>query len=625
MSINRLPSSFERNTYVNQADERTVGNPISEQDQEKKTQPVMRQRQTGREDDEDEKDQEKNSSLLNQHSKPQLTSRVGANQASLQLESRDEEKFVYTKKQFNEAIEKDDVVTLVRMLRHGVNSRQDLLTHLDVSSITKNLISTNKSALLAELIRENKKFETQSREIFYSIYYRPSRFSDFVDDLASQVNFVKAMDNHRALPQDFKKCLLSNWLGLATQSGKPDLIKMVIQLESSLLSDEAHDGYYLALDHALRDKNDQHELIELILKNMFFNESQVKVGINSEVCSFAAGLAVAISRPDWAILLQNGKSKIEKSCETNELSFPRSLAYIISSEDKNNFMEDLVTFLISTNSPNKSKLRDVNREVLLLYGASYGNSRPIAFYRASNALINEGIRPDVAEVISEVYLKCWDALVLEGTQRSGDATDQDSSDSSYEDSDDYANRIPDQKRLQSLLANQLRFLTIEGDQADEVTLQQISALSQIGKDFTKNLLGDIPKLVDKCFTFINTELALNADQLKKFLIDDMFFPKSLARFLAESMSLMVANSAKKPGMVMSRPMSALEINEYVRNTIKENACREFKNNFSEIIKQQQLMTLFNKDSEGREDLWQSYFFAYLDVLKAALPASKTEH
>jgi hypothetical protein len=120
-------------------------------------------------------------------------------------------------------------------------------------------------------------------------------------------------------------------------------------------------------------------------------------------------------------------------------------------------------------------------------------------------------------------------------------------------------------------------------------------------------------------------LALNADQLKKFLIDDMFFPKSLARFLAESMSLMVANSAKKPGLVMPRPMSALEINEYVRNTIKENACREFKNNFSEIIKQQQLMTLFNKDSEGREDLWQSYFFAYLDVLKAALPASKTEH
>ena len=612
MSMDRLPSSGARNNYVDQIDER-AGNPINEQDQNQPTQPVMRQRETGREDDEDEKDQPKNSSLLNHHSKPQLTSRSGANQASLQLESKDEEKFDYTKKHFYEAIEKDDRVALVRMLRYGVNSQQDSLTDGDIFSIVLSLIGANKPELLAELIREDSTFATVSRVIIQST---------FSADLTSGVNFVKAIDNHRALSHEFKKEFLENWLIAAAESGKPDLVKMVIQSESSLLSGEAHNGYHQALERALICKNNLHELI---MENMFVNESQVKIGINSETCSFAAGLAVAISRPDLAILLQNEKSRIEKYCDTNEPSLSRSLANIISSENKKNFIEDLVIFLIGAISSNNSKTSNVDKAVFLLYEAVSKNSCSNDFYCASNALIKEGIRPDVAETISEIYLKCWNAFVPVRAQRSDDSTDQDSSDSSFEDSDDNANRIADQKKLQSLLASQLSLLISEGDQGDEVAVRQVSALSQIGKDFTKNLLGDIPKLVDKCFNFVNTELVLNADQLQKLLIDDLCFPQSLARFLAESMSLMVATWAKKPGMVISRPMSALEINEYVRNTIKENACREFKNSFSEIIKQQQLMTLFNEDAKGREDLWINYFYAYLDVLKAALPSPKTEH
>ena len=78
-------------------------------------------------------------------------------------------------------------------------------------------------------------------------------------------------------------------------------------------------------------------------------------------------------------------------------------------------------------------------------------------------------------------------------------------------------------------------------------------------------------------------------------------------------------------MVLPRPMSALEINEYVRSTIKENACQEFKNNFSELIKQQKLITLFNEDAKGREDLWHSYFYVYLDLMREALPSPKKEH
>ena len=331
MSMDRLPSSGARNTYVDQIDER-AGNPINEQDQNQTTQPVMRQRETGREDDEDEKDQPKNSSLLNQHSNPQLTSRISANQASLQLESRDEEKFVYTKKHFYEGIEKDDRVALVRMLRYGVNSQQDSLTDGDIFSIAQSLIVANKPELLAELIRENSTFSAVSRVIIQSVFYA---------DLTSGVNFVKAMDNHRALSHEFKKKLLENLLSTAAESGELDLVKMVIQSESSLLFGEAHNGYHQALKDALICKNNLHELI---MENMFVNESQVKIGINSETCSFAAGLAVAISRPDLAMLLQNEKSRIEKYYETNEPSLSRSLANIISSENKNNFIEDLVIF-----------------------------------------------------------------------------------------------------------------------------------------------------------------------------------------------------------------------------------------------------------------------------------------
>jgi hypothetical protein len=59
--------------------------------------------------------------------------------------------------------------------------------------------------------------------------------------------------------------------------------------------------------------------------------------------------------------------------------------------------------------------------------------------------------------------------------------------------------------------------------------------------------------------------------------------------------------------------------------VKTNAREEFIQNFGDILKRQQLITLFNADSTGREEVWTNYFYAYLDVLKAALPSPKTEH
>jgi hypothetical protein len=122
---------------------------------------------------------------------------------------------------------------------------------------------------------------------------------------------------------------------------------------------------------------------------------------------------------------------------------------------------------------------------------------------------------------------------------------------------------------------------------------------------------------------MNSKLILDAQVLEKFLIDDFAFPESLAKFLAESMRKLVKQWASKPGMVLPRPMSALEISKYVRQTVKENACREFKNNFSELIKSKDLITRFNEDAKGREGIWTNYFYAYLDRMKEALPAAKT--
>jgi len=100
--MDRLPSSSARNAYVGQADQRT-DNLTDEQEREGQARrPAMRQRQTGREDLEDEKneDQPSGASLLNQHSKPQLSSRSTTDQESFQLDPIDQEKFSYTKIQF---------------------------------------------------------------------------------------------------------------------------------------------------------------------------------------------------------------------------------------------------------------------------------------------------------------------------------------------------------------------------------------------------------------------------------------------------------------------------------------------------------------------------------------------
>jgi len=200
-----------------------------------------------------------------------------------------------------------------------------------------------------------------------------------------------------------------------------------------------------------------------------------------------------------------------------------------------------------------------------------------------------------------------------------------SSEDSDEESSEISRENSEHLRLKALIASQLDCLLIENEATDVTTALQVSELSQVGKIFFDNLLSDIPKLIDDCFDFIDSDQELHSDDVQKFLIDKFAFPESLAEFLAVSMSTLVKQCANKPGMILPRPMSFLEMSQYAKQCVKESARQEFKNTFSDIIKQQQLMTLFNKDAKGREDLWTNYFYAYLDALKAALPSPKTEH
>ena len=606
MSMDRLPSSGARNTYVDQADQRT-DNLTDEQEREGQARrPVMRQRQTGRENLEDEKneDQPSGASLLNQHSKPHLSSRSTTDQESFQLDPIDQEKFAYTKKQFFDAVDKQDVKAVVKMLRHGKNLDADNLTNGEIWRVVDICIEKNLPELLSEMIRESRMFDGVAVPIF--------TYDDFFDSFEKRIDFVKAMDNRRALPKDIKNKLFSAWLRIATQSGNSDNVEAVIRLESSFFADTAEGdrGYRDALECALVEKNNLHELL---LKNMFTGQSQVKIGISTKTCSYAAGLAVATSHPDWAIQLQDGRLNMEKVAGIDDPNFQNSLGHKLNTDNKKHFIDDFLAIFKERSKGGDQRLG----KVVELYEHRSNYDYSDDFYLISNILIMECVRPDVAEALADLISKCIAATEHEESLTSSEDSDEESNEISRENSEHL--------RLKALIASQLDSSLIKNEEADVTTALQVSELSQVGKIFFDNLLSDIPKLIDNCFDLMDSELELQSDDVQKLLIDKFAFPKSLAEFLAVSMSKLVKQCANKPGMVLPKPMSFLEMSKYTKRCVKESACQAFKNTFSEIIKQQQLMTLFNKDAKGREDLWINYFYAYLDALKAALPSPKTEH
>ena len=177
--------------------------------------------------------------------------------------------------------------------------------------------------------------------------------------------------------------------------------------------------------------------------------------------------------------------------------------------------------------------------------------------------------------------------------------------------------------FKSLLASQLNSLLVED--ADELGAVQILSLQKMGGDYVKNLLGSIPALIDQCFDSMNDRFELNSGQLVRHLMKNYGFPNSLAVFLAESMNEKMTRQANKPGLKIPAGFSALQVLADVRRIVKHDACKAFKENFGVLIKKQQLITLFNEDAKGRDDLWHNYFYAYLDALKDGLLSPTTDN
>jgi hypothetical protein len=604
--MDRLSNDGARHLNIEQPDQ-PPGNPLPSQIQGQQPVPVMRQRQTGRDDDEEEEvkstRQPQDSSPLSQHSKPETKSRSNANQKPLQLDPIDQERFVYTRKHFDEALEKGDVKDLVRMLRHGTVQQSDTWKLSDGTSIAKKLFRSNKPELLAELICEKKLF----LDGFVKTYKENLSNKNFYKYMA----FVESMNDRRVLPKDFKDIFLSRALRNSVKDGIPDHIQMVMQLEADVLGNNGHSGYAKAIKIAVRNNKD---LCEILIENIFNTESRVKPDIKTSDCTFALGIALALSRPDWVICLQDEILRRESqgvsdnsSAESSDDSIDQILGIELHEFQANHPMRKLRNLIMMVSPENFSKNKRGYRSTLILYGDQSKSRDFLAIQKLRQLLVEECIRPSVAKGLAETGMQCYAAFV----NYIDESDDEDMSEEIHP------------IVLESLFASQLKSLSIED--TDELGAAQISALQKMGGDYVKNLLGSVPALIDQCFDLMNSSFELNSGMLVKNLTKMYGFPNSLAKFLAQAMSEAVTLQANKPGLQIPEGQSALQVLGGLRRVVISHACKAFKKDFGVLIKKQKLITLFNEDAKGREDLWHNYFYAYLDVLKEGLLSAKTDN
>ena len=605
--MDRLPSDITHNQNLNQQGI----HPQPEQKKEQSSGPVLRQREKGRDDDESENSEYKsqNSLTLSEHSEPLEKTRK--NMMPLQLELKDQEKFVYSGQQFYEALIEDDAKELVRMLRHGTLAQSDRSINTEVGPITKKLFDLNKPELLAELIRESGSFASgflMSVSVFNS-----------ASDLNRLADFVKAMNDSRDLPKDFKESILSDFYQKAIRLDLPEVVEVVIQLESSILNNKIHSEYIGKIQDAA-PKNSS-IILEMLIKNIFNEKFNVKPGVNNLTCAQAAGFAFSIDRSDLAIRLQDAVISREKLIKD----------YWVRSEGK--FSEKFVRKSLGSMmmNPNEFKTTDNDlSEVKIMdnylcefielciphwfkVNDYWVPSSLLSLEAIQQSLVAECIRPDLAEVMAKTV---WESLKCMG--ESGN----EASEKLYKVRNfGYAR----DDLCRPLLASQWGSLELDDENVDELTAAQVLMLKSLGNNYIKTLLGSVPDLIDQCFDFIDDDLMLDSSNVLEHLLEKFIFPKSLAQFLFGAMDEVLIAQVSKPVPALPSGLKIKDVNAYLKNMLKENASREFKNNFSEIIKQQKLMTLFNEDAKGREEVWTNYFYAYLDVLKAALPSPKTEH
>ena len=216
-------------------------------------------------------------------------------------------------------------------------------------------------------------------------------------------------------------------------------------------------------------------------------------------------------------------------------------------------------------------------------------------------MVDECVRPALAQSIINLSWKCISVFDMNETDKSN------------------------RELHDVVLASQLGLLVINDPDDEPITSIQASLLKNIGADFVKKKIGSVDSLLFECFEFVESDFTIEARRISNHLVAKFFFPKSLAEFIDQSMREIVDKHAALPMPALPPGTSYRDGSKLLKQMVKTNAREEFIQNFGDILKRQQLITLFNADSTGREEVWTNYFYAYLDVLKAALPSPKTEH
>ena len=574
--------------------------------------PVLRsfEKLTGRDDDSDTDLEELSSDAGEkiQHSEPEVKSRVSPNQLPLELEPIDRERFVYTKAHFYKALEDNNAKDLVRMMRFG-RCDTDWSEH-EVNAVIGQLIVKNQPQLLAELIRESGKFSVSFVNQCQGVFFRMNQ-SEFP-------SFIKAMNDHRELPEPVAKRVLTHWFMAAAAAKDTDMLAVAVKVESDILVNEGHEGYFWALHEVKKnighfciyqpagyipangeEAKKNRDFCVYILENMITEKFQVKPFFDSGSCKLAAQAAAYVGREDLIFLFQDKALSVhEQAIQTHGYSVDDYMLGYKIKTCSDDVIPGLVAYLYMLGKVD-SVLIDSDQSDSEVEPLDWDFVNLLSEQKVFNFMVDECVSPALARALISLLWDCKSAFDID-------------------ESDEILAPVDE-----ALLASQMNSLVIDGDSNNDLTGIQTSFLEKIGTDYLKQKIGSVDALLMECFGFVDANLALDEKRVYDHLINKFSFPKSLASFLAQSMRETVDKQAALPMPALPPGILMRDVPKLLTERVSTKARQDFIKNFSEILKQQQLITLFNKEAEGRETIWTNYFYAYLDILKEGLSVSDT--
>ena len=569
--------------------------------------PVMRsyEKLTGRDDDSDAdlEGLEIGADEKIQHSEPEVKSRVSPNQLPLELEPIDRERFVYTKADFYKALDDNNTKDLVRMMRFG---RCDTdWPEQEVNAVIGQLIVKNQPQLLAELIRESEKFGKVFVGQCNGVFFRMNQ-SEFPV-------FIKAMNDHRELPKPVAKEVLTHWFMAAAAAKDTGMLAVAMKVESDILVNEGHEGYFLALREVYKNNENfcvyraegyspahgeistkNRDFCIYILENMITEKSQVKSFFGGFSCKFAAQVAAYVGREDLTVVFQNKALSIHEDMIRNgeDPVDEYMLGYDIKARSDDVIPKFCMYLNMLGKEDSLSSDTDQSDDDSPRMTQDFINL--MSEQKVFDFMINECVSPTLARAIIQMLWECNSVFDIDGSNEIKSPLDE------------------------AVLASQMDSLVIDDDSADELAAIQISLLGGIGADYLRKKIGSVDTLLMDCFEFVDSNLVLDERRVSSHLANKFSFPKSLASFLAQSMRETVDKQAALPMPALPPGTLMRDVPKLLTQMVRPGARQDFIKNFSETLKQQQLMTLFNAEAEGRETIWTNYFYAYLDILKAGL-------